>query len=146
MYTAINQVNENFAIDTVITLFNKSPIPKRILLVEDNLLNQKIAKIMLESLGCIVSVAENAETALANDLLSFDLIFMDIGLPIISGFDITRRIRADNQYQYIPIIAMTAHAFQSDKEACLESGMNDVITKPVMQEELAAMLKKWIPN
>lgn len=114
------------------------------LLVEDNPLNQKIGKIMLEDIGFEVQIAENGQQVLANDLFSFDLIFMDVGLPDISGIDITKQIRNNERYQSIPIIAMTAHAYQSDKDACLNAGMNDVVTKPVMKKELIEIVAKWL--
>ena len=116
-----------------------------ILLVEDNLVNQKVATIMLKKMGCEVWVAANG--ALALKQLSerrFDLIFMDCQMPVMDGLEATRAIRQMvGTAQSIPIVAMTAHALKEDREACLESGMNDYLSKPVSLDKLLAILRKY---
>lgn len=118
----------------------------RILLVEDNRLNQKVAKIMLEELGCVVDIVDNGKLALnLFKKAQYDLVFMDIGLPDMNGLEITRamRARAGNSKR-TPIIAMTAHVLEEDKDNCFEAGADDVLTKPVMQLQLKAILQQWI--
>lgn len=118
----------------------------QVLLVEDNAINQRIASLMLAKQGCEVVVASNGYEALEKlESASFDLVFMDVQMPEMDGFEATRRIRADARWQAMPIIAMTAYAMKGDRERCLEAGMNDYVTKPVKGEELAAALQRWIP-
>ncbi len=118
----------------------------RVLLVEDNLLNQRIAGVMLNRLGCECVVAGNGREAL--DLLhrtNFDVILMDMQMPIMDGVETARRIRASDQpYALTPIIAMTANALSDDRQRCLDAGMNDFLPKPVtlatLSQKLAAFL------
>jgi len=122
----------------------------RVLLVEDNLVNQKVAGALLKKLGCISSIALHGEEAL-NKLRSepFDIVLMDCQMPVMDGFEATRRIRAGEAGEAalrIPIIAMTANAMQGDREICLESGMNDYLAKPVGRNDLAATLARWAPR
>ncbi|SMF14236.1 PAS domain S-box protein [Desulfovibrio gilichinskyi] len=117
------------------------------LLVEDNQLNQHVATKMLESLGLSVTVAENGRQAL--DLLwaaPFDIVLMDIQMPEMDGLTATRIIRSDEHYKDLPILAMTAHAMQGDREKSLVAGMNDHITKPISPSTLLAVLKKYIKS
>lgn len=118
--------------------------PLNILLAEDNLVNQKVAKKMLEKLGYGVEIASNgleAFTAVQNG--SYDLLFMDVQMPIMDGIAATQKIRselpADGQPQ---IVAMTANALVGDREKYLESGMNDYVSKPIRIKELEAVLEK----
>ena len=111
----------------------------RILLVEDSLYNQKLAVGLLEKQGHVVSVAGNGAEAI--DRLQegpHDLVLMDVQMPDVDGLEATRRIRAGERLtgEHIPIIAMTAQALQGDREKCLESGMDDYLTKPVRAREL----------
>ena len=117
------------------------------LLVEDNLINQKVASRMLEALGCTVTTAENGQIAL--DLLAenrFELVFMDIQMPVMGGFEATEKIREREQIsgEHIPIIAMTAHAMKGDREKCIAVGMDEYITKPVKPDELENVLKRTL--
>lgn len=117
----------------------------RLLLVEDNQLNQKVAKIMLEGLGCQLDIAENGKNGLSFfENNKYDLIFMDIGLPDLDGLNVIRTIRQNNQGKHVPIIAMTAHVLEEDRENCYMAGANDILTKPVVREELITILKTWI--
>jgi PAS domain S-box-containing protein len=118
---------------------------KHILLVEDNLINQKIAEKMLNRIGLRTSIANNGEEALQMILhgnIQYDLIFMDIQMPILNGLDTTRQLR-ENRVS-LPIVAMTANALQGDREICLEAGMNDYIGKPVRMDDLEEMLVRWL--
>ncbi len=116
-----------------------------ILLVEDNLVNQKVAVAMLKKLGCRVTVVPNGAQALkVIPDHRFDLIFMDCQMPIMDGFETTRAIRQMvGEIRDIPIVAMTAHALKEDREQCLESGMDDYLAKPVYRDKLIAILRKY---
>jgi signal transduction histidine kinase/ligand-binding sensor domain-containing protein/ActR/RegA family two-component response regulator len=112
---------------------------KRILLVEDNRVNQRVAQAMLEREGHAVSVVDNGAAAIdAVKAARFDAILMDVQMPIMSGFEATAAIRAHEQATggHVPIIAMTAHAMQGDRERCLAAGMDAYISKPIMPEAL----------
>ncbi|MBW2037352.1 MAG: response regulator, partial [Deltaproteobacteria bacterium] len=118
----------------------------RILLVEDNLVNQKLAKTILEKAGYQVEVANNGREAVGKYTSSpddFDLIFMDVQMPEMDGLEATRKIRQKG-YKSIPIIAMTAHAMKGDRERCLEAGMDDYITKPIKRENVFKIIEKWM--
>lgn len=116
---------------------------RRVLLVEDNTINQKVGKRMLENLGCTVDVASNGAEALTSwGAHHYDAVFMDCDMPVMNGFDATREIRrheADTARR-TPIVALTANALPSDRERCLASGMDDFIAKPVREEALNAVL------
>ncbi|MBT8763500.1 response regulator [Desulfohalobiaceae bacterium Ax17] len=115
----------------------------KILLVEDNLINQKLAKIILEKWGFNVVVAENGKKALDKlENEKFDLILMDCQMPEMDGFEATKAIRKieSKTGEHIPIIAMTALAMQTDKERCLKAGMDDYTTKPIKQDQLLKVI------
>jgi len=117
----------------------------RVLLVEDNLINQQVASELLESLGAHVQIAGSGQAAL--DLLGrqvFDLVLMDIQMPETDGLEITRRMRQMPEGSGIPIIAMTAHAMAGDREKCLAAGMDDYLSKPIVAEQLQRCLLKWV--
>ncbi|WED24503.1 response regulator [Vibrio sp. JC009] len=117
----------------------------RVLLVEDNKLNQQVANELLTSAGIITDIAENGKQALqAVQTLSYDLVLMDIQMPEMDGYEATRAIRKDDKYHSIPIVAMTAHALPRDREQCLQSGMNDHITKPIEPQVLYETLLQFI--
>jgi len=115
------------------------------LLVEDNELNMEVAKGLLENFGIHVVTAMNGEQAL-NRLMSakFDLILMDMHMPVMDGLEATRLIRENSSYRDLPIIAMTAAAMEQDRILCLEAGMNDYITKPIVLDQLVNVLLKAI--
>ncbi len=118
----------------------------RILLAEDNPVNQKLAKIMLGKAGYHVDVAGNGVEVLEKLRRhpdKFDLIFMDVQMPEMDGMEATRQLR-EQGFVNIPIVAMTAHAMKGDREKCLEVGMNDYITKPVKREVVFEMVNNYV--
>ena len=119
----------------------------KVLLTEDNLLNQQMAQELLGDLGLEVMLAGNGKEALnALGENAFDVILMDIQMPEMDGFEATRRIRANSNWRGLPIIAMTAHAMQGDREQCLAAGMNDHLPKPIDYQELHKTLSRWLPT
>jgi PAS domain S-box-containing protein len=126
---------------------NENRGPKaRLLLVEDNIVNQKVAQAMLLKSGYSVDVAADGDEALkALDIISYDLIFMDCQMPVMDGFEATRCIRKlSAEKRDIPIIAMTAGAMQGDRAKCIEAGMNDYLSKPIDRESVEKILKKYL--
>ena len=121
---------------------------ERILLVEDNKVNQKVAVLMLKRLGLEADVANNGTEALAAIAsANYRLILMDCQMPEMDGFEATRRIRAqDGDCARVPIIAMTANAFAEDREACLAAGMSDYLPKPVREGELRSKMEQWLQD
>jgi PAS domain S-box-containing protein len=120
----------------------------RILLAEDNPVNQKLAKMMMTKAGYHVEIAHNGQEAYDKYTKApeaFDLIFMDIQMPEMDGMKATKAIR-DKGFDKIPIVAMTAHAMKGDREKCLEAGMDDYVPKPVKRELVFEMLEKWVFN
>ena len=118
------------------------------LLVEDNDVNQLVAKTMLEQAGLKVSIAENGRRALDSlQSQSFDLVFMDCQMPEMDGYEATTRIRAGevgDAAAKLPIIAMTAHVLPGERERCQEVGMNDYVAKPINRDELLAVAQRWL--
>jgi CheY-like chemotaxis protein len=116
-----------------------------VLLVEDNIVNQKLVKRNLEKMGLSVDVASNGVEAL--DMCKrwkYDLVFMDCQMPEMDGYEATAEIRRyENGSRHTPIIAMTAHTMKGDRERCIEAGMDDYISKPIKKESLCDMIKKW---
>ncbi|CAM3850845.1 response regulator [Litorimonas haliclonae] len=118
---------------------------KRILLAEDNAINALLTRTLLEAEGHVVETVEDGTLAVeAMKSQSYDLIFMDMRMPNMDGLEATRKIRSlPNVPKGLPIIALTANAFDDDRNACFDSGMNDFMTKPVSAEELTQMVKNW---
>ncbi|MCA9652977.1 MAG: response regulator [Myxococcales bacterium] len=115
----------------------------RVLVVEDNAVNQKVARRMLEQLGCYVDVASDGRAAL--ELIAsapYDLVLMDVQMPVMDGLEATAELRRREQgtEHHLPVVAMTAHAMASDRERCLAAGMDDYIGKPVQRAELVRVL------
>jgi two-component system, sensor histidine kinase and response regulator len=121
----------------------------RVLLVEDNEINQEVAMGQLEDAELFVDLAENGAEAVRmvreND---YDVVLMDMQMPVMDGIEATQLIRSDERFRTLPIIAMTANALVSDREMCLQAGMNDHIAKPIDPEQLFGVLLRWIrrPN
>ncbi|EJZ59298.1 Signal transduction histidine kinase [Pseudomonas fluorescens R124] len=119
----------------------------RVLLVEDNPVNQLVAKGMLGKLGCDVVVAAHGAEAL--DQLEhdeFDLVLMDCNMPVMDGYEASRQIRQSGRWPHLPIVALTANAMSEERERCRAAGMSDYLAKPFRREELAALLDQWIPT
>jgi two-component system, sensor histidine kinase and response regulator len=117
----------------------------RVLLAEDNIINQKVASRLLEKQGHLVTIAADGREALAAlDRENFDLVLMDVQMPEMDGFEATAAIRAQEREtsKHMPIIAMTAHAMQGDRERLIAAGMDDYIAKPINFRELTDLLKK----
>ncbi|WP_269533877.1 response regulator [Chitinimonas sp. BJYL2] len=158
----LKPVNRSTLIDTLVTLvgcdddpghsgnapIGDMPAGQRVLLVEDNEVNQQIARELLESFGLDVDVAGNGRDAItrlhgvAPD--HYALLFMDLQMPVMDGHEATLAIRTDTRYAALPIVAMTAHAMIEERERCLAEGMQDHISKPIDPEQLRACVLRWI--
>jgi len=122
-----------------------------VLVVEDNTTNQLVIGGLLSTLGITVDLANNGQEAIAalQGFTNHDLVFMDCQMPVLDGYQATAAIRADQTgiiNRAIPIIAMTANAMAGDEQKCLDSGMDDYLSKPIEPEKVIAMLNKWLPN
>ena len=161
----IKPVNPSMLLDTIISVFGKLSQQKagkirknveekpedfnriigaKILLVEDNEINQQVAGEFLEHEGFFVDIAKNGIDALSKISTSHDCVLMDLQMPEMDGYCATKEIRKDSRFQDIPIIAMTADAMVGVKEKVLDIGMNDYVTKPFNPGELWNVLVKWI--
>ncbi len=131
------------------SLSAQSPQDYRILLVEDDLLNQRVLDKMLQKLGYQTAICSDGKEALA--LLGaeeFDLVLMDCSMPVLDGYLATAKIRdpaSGMKNRKIPVVALTARAMHGDREKCLKSGMDDYLPKPVYREDLEKTLKRWLP-
>jgi CheY-like chemotaxis protein len=159
----VKPVSSSILFDTVIQVFGKGEtLPQdatlqrtvatgiagaRVLVVEDNEINQQVARENLEGYGLVVEVAANGRQAiqLLTDLnYQFDMVLMDLQMPEMDGFEATRLIRAEHSKDTLPVIAMTAHTLQSEVQRCLDEGMNDCVAKPVDPDRLREVLIRWI--
>jgi PAS domain S-box-containing protein len=160
----IKPVNPSVLFDTILHAFGKEaalvptldhenqaaatqlPAGTRVLVIEDNEINQEVAREMLESFGAEVVLAADGKLGVdAASNQDFDVILMDLQMPRMDGFEATEIIRAlDSPRSRVPIVAMTANAMAEDRQRCLDAGMNDHIGKPVDQRHLLATLSKWI--
>ena len=125
---------------------NMQPLAARVMLAEDNDINQLLARRIFEKMGCMVDIVSNGEEAVQQyQQASYDIIFMDCMMPIMDGFLTTSCIRSLEKQtgKHIPIVAMTANVMKGDRDRCLESGMDDYISKPIRQEMVLEMLEKW---
>ena len=122
----------------------------KLLLVEDNLIAQKVATMILTSLGCELHLAIDGESAIEmfqTNKNGYDFVFMDLGLPGISGLDTTREIRKlETNLRPVPIVALTANYDSSAAAICLQAGMNDFMLKPLSKEKAKAILDKFFPG
>ncbi len=117
---------------------------KKILVVEDDFANQKVASLFLEKTGCTTEIAENGRVAVQKALSGgFDLVLMDCRMPVMDGFEATREIRARENFR-IPILAMTAHVDHEDKERCFAVGMDGFISKPVNLKKLESAIQELL--
>lgn len=118
----------------------------RVLLVEDNELNREVALGLLEDARLVIDQAENGAQAMQMITSNgYDLVLMDMQMPVMDGISATKSVRSNPKYKSLPIVAMTANAMDRDREACLAAGMNDHIGKPIDPEKLFAALLRWIP-
>jgi signal transduction histidine kinase/CheY-like chemotaxis protein len=162
----LKPVNQSLLYDTLVDLFgvagaddHRSRARKqdviahdatgiRVLLVEDNEMNQQVATELLESAGAIVTVANHGGEAVkiltaGDHAPEFDVVFMDLQMPEMDGFTATRLLRSDPRLRKFPIIAMTAHALVEERQRCLDAGMNDHVSKPIDPDNLFATLLRW---
>src|SRR6185369_4223896 len=117
----------------------------RILLVEDNEINQQVARELLEDAGLVVEVADNGQIALElAQKAPFDLVFMDMQMPVMDGVTATREMRKLEPLANLPIVAMTANAMEQDRRRCMDAGMNDYLIKPIDPHDMQSILLRWI--
>jgi two-component system, sensor histidine kinase and response regulator len=156
-------VNASILIDTIANIFgmksvgsadaeaqtDQSPVNlagRRVLLVEDNEINRDLATELLGDLGIQVAIAVNGKEGVDRVKQEpFDLVLMDIQMPVMDGLTAARTIRADQRFHDLPILAMTAHAMTGDRERSLAAGMNDHVTKPIHPNLLTEALLRWMP-
>jgi two-component system sensor histidine kinase/response regulator len=119
----------------------------RILLVEDNALNQLVAVNLLTRAGCLVEVAQQGEEALAwLARATFDCVLMDLQMPVMDGYEATARIRANPDWAVLPVLALTASVMPEDRARALQAGINSMIAKPVRATDLYAALLRYLPS
>jgi len=118
----------------------------RILVVEDNLVNQKVVTAVLRKRGFYIELANDGQEALSKleNSVAFDLVLMDVQMPVLDGLEATRLIRKQQRWEQLPIIAMTAHAMSGDKERCLDAGMSGYISKPVHPSLLLSTVDEFL--
>ncbi len=116
----------------------------QILVVEDNDINRKVVMQILETVGALPDYARNGREAISKMSSQYQAVLMDVEMPVLDGIQATREIRRNRRFADIPIIAMTAHAMVDDRKRCLESGMNDYLTKPIEPIYFIDVLEKWL--
>lgn len=120
--------------------------PPRILMAEDNQINQRVGKLILQRAGFNIDLVSDGHEALeAHKAKPYDLILMDCQMPTMDGFEASRQIRSLNQHQPV-IVAVTANALVGERERCLSAGMDDYLSKPFQAEQLVAIVKKWMAS
>lgn len=119
----------------------------RVLLVDDNEINQQVGQEILQHMGLQVDIASNGLEALkALEEIAYDLVFMDVQMPVMDGYEATRRIRSNSRWSHLPVIAITAHALNTDREKSFQAGMDDQVNKPINPDELFNVISKYIKN
>ena len=161
-------INQSLLFDTIVNMFDMDksgmtiqsdarPIDEtenvrldgvQILLVEDNVINQEVASEILGSVGAVVDIANNGKESIESIAAkAYDLVLMDLQMPVMGGYEATKFIRADRRNRNLPIIAMTAHAMQGVDAECKAAGMNDYVSKPIDPQNLFSTILKWVkPN
>ena len=145
--TTENIVKDNYIDNSknTINIIEPESINKQILVVEDNDINQQIVKELLEKKGFKVTIANNGKDSITQlKLKSFDLVLMDLQMPVMDGFEATKYIKSNKLFQKLPVIAMTAHAFDTDRQKCIQAGMIDFVIKPINPDNLYSTINKWI--
>ncbi|MDD2743213.1 MAG: ATP-binding protein, partial [Rhodocyclaceae bacterium] len=143
-HSDIANLNQPLAVDDAERLLSTAYRRARVLLVEDNAINQEVALELLGAVGLNADLAVNGENAVKMVAETpYDLILMDMQMPVMDGVTATRLIRASGNQ--LPILAMTANAFGEDRQRCLDAGMNDHVAKPVDPQNLYAAIIKWLP-
>jgi len=143
--TLINDIKEQENLSTVVTHFGEQLVGIRVLVAEDNLFNQQIVKELLSLSGIIVELTNNGEEALAMlQQQHFDAVLMDAHMPVMDGFEATRKIRLQPRYATLPIIALTAGVTPEERNQCMAAGMDDFINKPINIGRLLNTLAKWL--
>ncbi len=138
-----SETNGKQAVETKKSQFNFKGT--RVLLVDDSEMNQIVAKELLEMVQCEVFIANNGEESIdAIQCKKFDIVLMDMQMPVMDGCSATREVRKDPAYSKLPIIAMTANVMAADRQKCIDAGMDDHISKPINPSELYQVLNKWI--
>ena len=118
--------------------------PPRILMAEDNPINQRVGKLILQRAGYRIDLVENGREAMeAHRVHAYHLILMDCQMPVMDGFEASRQIRALDQQQPV-IVAVTANALVGEREKCLQAGMDDYLSKPFQAEQLVSVVRKWL--
>jgi len=161
----IKPIKPSMLFDTIMDVFGRkavTPVPQRapaqierdaalhlrgarVLVAEDNLINQEVARSILKTVGIEVDVVNNGQEAVeAVFRNAYDAVLMDVQMPVMDGFQAVEMIHAEPAHQDLPVIAMTAHAMQGDKEKCLAVGMDDYLSKPIQSDLLFSILMKWI--
>ncbi len=158
----VKPVNHSILFDAIAEAFGRDEMPAKelphhemieaqdltgvhLLVVEDNNINQQVAKEFLEGFGATVDIAENGRIAAEKieDGMSYHAVLMDLQMPVMDGYEATARIRRKFDKDTLPILAMTAHALQSEIQKCLQAGMNSVVTKPIDPDKLKEELVRW---
>jgi CheY-like chemotaxis protein len=122
----------------------------RVLIVEDNPTNQRVIDMLLKRIGITPFTVENGQAALESLIdrgEAFDILLMDLQMPVMDGYEATRRLRAweaETGREPVPIVALTADAFAEDRERCLQTGMDDFLTKPIVVDDLVGVLGRWL--